>query len=538
MRTHIILLSGALFCSAQLYAQTQQKVTIQQATVFLKGAELTSEAKVNLRQGENEILFTNVAGNIDQQSISVSTDGGAIVESATFQNNYIGPKDLTPKIKILLDSISILSHEKTRAQNRINALYEEINIIDANKNVAGQNTGLNVAELQKMLALVDTKLDALYNERDDMTVKMQNFDIRATYLTQQLNEEQSKDVQPGGQILVKFHSDEAANPDVMITYVVPNAGWSPIYDVRVEKLGDPVKLFYKANIYQNTGVSWSNVHLLLSTGNPTEGAIAPQLDPVYLSFYTPPAPVAAPADREYRVQAYKVPLIEKDEQNSNVMAAPSGISDHVTVDNAGINTSFNIDLPYSIPADGKDHLVAIKDYSLPATYSYYVVPKVDKDAFLQANVTNWEELNLLPGPTNIFYEGSYVAQGNIDPRNVKDTMSFALGRDKKIIIQRDQDQDLRSVKTIGSNVRKTYGYTISVRNTRKQSIDLVLLDQIPVSNDNNIVIEDTQTDGADYNTTTGEVKWHLQMNANETKKVKLGYTIKYPKDKIVNNLGN
>ena len=163
-------------------------------------------------------------------------------------------------------------------------------------------------------------------------------------------------------------------------------------------------------------------------------------------------------------------------------------------------------------------------------------PKLDKDAFLQAQITNWEDLNLIPGQSNIFYEGTYVGEGYIDVRNTSDTLTFSLGRDKKIVIKREQDKKQRSSKTIGSNVKETFAYTISVRNTRKDNVSLVLQDQQPVSNDKDIVIEDKETGKADYDENTGMMKWILDLKPNETGTMKFGYTIKYPKGKRIDNL--
>ena len=95
---------------------------------------------------------------------------------------------------------------------------------------------------------------------------------------------------------------------------------------------------------------------------------------------------------------------------------------------------------------------------------------------------------------------------------------------------------LRSVKTIGTNIRETFAYDITVRNTRKENITLIVQDQQPVSNDKDIVTEDKETSGADYDETTGMMKWTLQLKTNETKKISFGYTVKYPKGKTVDNL--
>lgn len=282
------------------------------------------------------------------------------------------------------------------------------------------------------------------------------------------------------------------------------------------------------------------MRLSLSTGNPNEGVDAPVMSPWYLAFYTP-QPMYKNAllnTPETAVRAYKKPLIDRDDPAKSVRTSEdqTSMNEYVSVDNSGVNTTFDIDLPYTIPSDGQQHLVAIKKFDVPATYRYYAVPKMDKDAFLQAQITNWEDLNLLPGQTNIFYEGTYVGQGYMDVRNVKDTMTISLGRDKKIVVKREQDKKLRSVKTIGSNVRETFAYTVTIRNTRKEAVHLMVQDQQPVSNDKDIVLEDRNTDGAEYDETTGMMKWAITLGPNETKKISFGYTVKYPKGKTITGL--
>ncbi len=538
-----ITLTGALLLFAGcLYAQPQQKLNIEQATVFLSGAELASTAKVTLVKGENEFIFTNVAGDVNSQSLTVSATNGVVVEAATFQNNYLAAEVLSPRATIIKDSIELIAADTQLVHNKIMVLGHESGSIWKNSQVSGANTGLSVAELQKYLDLIDTKMEAILNRQDVEKAKMKKMKDRLTKLNEQLNEEQGRGYQHGGQLLVKFYAKEATTADVAIDYVVPHAGWSPSYDVFADDANGPVKLFYKANIFQNSGVKWNNVRLSLSTGNPNEGAQAPTMNPWYLAFYYPQpmynrsyrnamAPAAA-----YSKSAENVMLDTTVMNDLVVTTGTSSMNEYVSVDNAGINTSFDIDLPYTIPGDGQQHLVAIKKYELPATYRYYTVPKMDKDAFLQAQITNWEDLNLLPGKSNIFYEGTYVGQGNIDVRNLTDTMTLSLGRDKKIVVKRNRDTKLRSVKTIGTNIRESFSYTITVRNTRKEAINLIVQDQQPVSNDKDIVIDEKDAGTSEYNETTGMMKWALQLAPNETKNVSFGYTIRYPRGKTVAGL--
>jgi len=535
-----------LLFAANVTAQTKQKLNIDAATVFLNGAELISSAKLTLAKGENEILFTNVAGEANKQSLTISASNGVVVEAATFQNNYLEPAVVSPHARELKDSIEILTESENDINTKIAVIKEEITILQGNRKVSGDNTGLSVAELVKMLDLINTKMEGYLNQKNKLDNTIKKTDERVTRLKSQLDEEQKRDYQPGGQLLVKFYAAAATTTEITINYIAPDAGWSPTYDIMADNANSPIKLFYKANIHQNCGVNWNNVRLTLSTGNPNEGAQAPTMNPWYLAFYVPPPPAYKVYNNnsEQRDEIRRMPTMDTQEITDPVTGVyqaqrglnQASLNNYVSVDNAGINTTFDIDLPYTIPTDGQLHLVAIKKYELPATYRYYTVPKLDKDVFLQAQVTNWEDLNLLPGTSNIFYEGTYVGQGSIDVRNIRDTMTLSLGRDKKIVVKRERDTKLRSVKMIGANVSETFAYSISIRNTRKESITLIVQDQLPVSNDKDIVIEDKNTEGAEYNETSGMLKWTLTVNENETKKFGFGYTVKYSKGKIVSNL--
>ena len=533
------------------YAQTSHRVSLQSATIFLAGAELSSSAKLTLPQGETDILFTNVAGNANAQSLTIGATNGVVVQSATFQNNYLNPADslLSPRAKAVKDSMTAVADELTILLAKKAVVEEQLRLIDENGNVHGANTGLNVAELEKLLNLVGARLEKLKLDDAALQKRIAKAQERQGRLTQQFEEERRRDFQPGGQLLVKFFAPRATSTEVDMTYVVPNAGWTPSYDLRVESIKDPVKLFYKAQVYQNSGIAWKGVKLTLSSGNPTESAEAPTLSPWYLAFYNPAyvQQQAAYGGRTNNVQLNRAYLtqaeIERMPTRNPLDAASTApgvyapraeattLTNYTAVDAAGIATTFDIELPYDIPSDGQRHNIAVKTYELPATYRYITVPKLDKDAFLQAQITNWEELNLLPAQTNVFYEGSYVGQGFIDMRNVRDTMNLSLGRDKKIIVRRERDKLYRSDKLVGTNMREAFTYVTTIRNTKKETVNVTVLEQFPVSNDKDIEIEDTEATDASVDKATGAVKWTVTLAPSETKKLRLAYTVKHPKDR-------
>ncbi len=178
----------------------------------------------------------------------------------------------------------------------------------------------------------------------------------------------------------------------------------------------------------------------------------------------------------------------------------------------------------------------MKEYELPAVYKYYSVPKMDKDAFLIAEIADWEQLNLIPGPANIIFDGTYVGKSFIDPNSTQDTLNISLGRDRKIVVKREKVMDYCSSKLIGTNKLHTVTYEIKVKNTRKESIQLLLKDQHPISSNKEIEVNLLESSDAAVNQETGVLTWKLDIPAGETRKVKVSYSVKFPKDKTMGNL--
>lgn len=195
------------------------------------------------------------------------------------------------------------------------------------------------------------------------------------------------------------------------------------------------------------------------------------------------------------------------------------------------SVDFEIKMPYTVKSDNKSYAVDIDSYNLPAFYQYYSVPKVDKTAFLTANITDWEKYNLLEGEANIFFEGTFVGKSLLDVRYASDTLQISLGRDKNVSVTREKIKDFTSKKFIGSKKEEARAWDIIVKNNKSQAINMVVYDQVPVSTLDEIKVEISKTSGAKQNSTTGELKWEFKLDPNKTKTFKLQYSVKYPKNR-------
>ncbi|SFS48485.1 mucoidy inhibitor MuiA family protein [Lutibacter maritimus] len=192
---------------------------------------------------------------------------------------------------------------------------------------------------------------------------------------------------------------------------------------------------------------------------------------------------------------------------------------------------FEIEIPYSIKSDNKSYSVDMANYNLPAEYKYFCVPKIDKDAFLIANISDWEKYNLLEGEANIFFEDTYIGKTLLDIRYATDTLQISLGRDKNVSVKREKVKNFTTKQFIGSKKEESRVWSINVKNNKSQTINMLIFDQVPVSTLEEIKVDISETSGAKHNIETGEIKWDFSIDPNESKKFELKYTVKYPKNR-------
>lgn len=195
------------------------------------------------------------------------------------------------------------------------------------------------------------------------------------------------------------------------------------------------------------------------------------------------------------------------------------------------NVNFEIKMPYTILSDNKNYTVDMEYYNLPATYKYYCVPKINNDAFLIANIVGWEKYNLLEGEANIFFENTYVGKSILNVREQDDTLKISLGRDKKVLVKREKIKNFTNKQFIGTKKEETRAWKTIVKNNKNQNISITVLDQIPISTNNEIEVKVLDISDGKHNLTNGEIKWEFELTPNNKKEFDLKYSVKYPKNK-------
>jgi uncharacterized protein (TIGR02231 family) len=343
--------------------------------------------------------------------------------------------------------------------------------------------------------------------------------------------EPEKPYQPENQVVVTVSCDAPATGVVELSYLVSAAGWTPSYDLRASNTTEPVKIVYKANVYQSTGEDWTNVRMKLSTSNPNRSHIKPELPVWYINHFTAQRQPMATIAGATRTEAREDLAIddESSKRLSELSPAQSSANYSQLVETMA-NVEFDIKLDYDIPSDGNVHMVSVKSENIPATYIHYLVPKVESEAFLLARITGWENLNLLPGSANLFFDGTYVGKTVINPNVIADTLDLALGRDNAITVKRTRLKDKESNKLLGTEIVRTIAYELRIKNNKSKSINLVIEDQIPVSGNKDIKVELKDAGKADYNLDTGGLRWAYKLDPLNSKSVKFAYEVTHNKD--------
>jgi uncharacterized protein (TIGR02231 family) len=503
---------------------------IQEAKVFLSGAQISRSASATIPAGTTLWVFTGLAQGIDPQSIQVTGKGGYSILSVNHRINYLTESPQKKEVESLQEQIKKLEHDYNIENGVQQVWVNEEQLLLKNSTVGGQQNGLTAAQLQAVNDYIRERMKAMKVGWLVQEEKKQAIGKEADKLRQQLATLQSQAPRPTSEVVVEISSAVEVSASFTLSYFVGNAGWTPAYDLRAKTVGQPIELLMKAQVVNNTGEDWSKVDLSLSSGNPTLGGVMPNLNP--WTLYQPrPMQLQEVAIQSRKPRADAAPsaadrgaeMAKYEDLDANTVVANAVAYRTTTVE-------FVIETPFTVPSDGLPHMVGVKSHSIPATFKHYATPKLDKDAFLYARTTGWEDLNLLPGEANVFFEGTFVGQSFLQLDLPKDTLDISLGRDKGVVVERVRRKSTDQKAVVGGKRTATIGWDLTVRNTKGTAVDLEVRDQFPLSPQSEIEVKLEDNGGAVVDEQKGLLTWNFKLEPKATKKLGFSYSVKHPKE--------
>lgn len=549
------ILTCLLFASTWLRATEKEtiKATLTEVTVYAQGAQMHHKANYSVNAGVTEIIIEGISAFIDPKSIQVKGTGDLVLLDTKFSFYYPQPSNIlnqgaTLKIKrdiqLLEDSLRAMDFDIRDIQDEINVLNASKSIIASNgmvRSIGKVNDSINLLKQTieyytlKMNEL-NKKIIVLEKKRQEKAFKKILMEARLADLQnyQNNNGEIENSKSPIPRITITVSAKSPVTGKLIFSYVVSNAGWTPIYDLRSDATTGKIELTYKAEVFQSSGLDWDNIKLNISTNNPYVNKTKPTLNPWYIDYNIYKSENRKGVmDKLQEVQitsqaAFNRGYAYEDlDDEKNIM----GADQFTTVVHRLISAEFKIDLPYSIKSNNEKHMVLIKSTNLDTKFKYYSVPKLDASVYLVAQMTKLDELQLVPGQANIFFDGSYIGETYIDPTTMDDTLNLSLGKDPSIVVKRTLLKKELKDRIIGDKRERTFAYSIEISNQKSSSIEIVIQDQLPITQNADINIESDNFAKGRFDERTGLLEWSFILKAKENKVIDYNFRVKHAKDK-------
>lgn len=546
MKRHIFLITLFLLPAFLAVAETRIPSRITEATVYRSGAKLTNMASVRLNAGSNLLVFEKLPVDMNPNSIQIRIEGKADLLSAFFRQATIELNQPNGSaIKALQDSIEMVNDHILRLVSENEILSKEESSLQENqKRVgAGEHSTLSVNDWKEMTQYYRNRLSEIKNRQLEITFQRRKEDRLMAGMNERLRKLNKRETQTLGEVVLQIESASAQTLNISCVYFINNASWAPAYDLRAEATDKPLRMVYKAVVSQQSGFDWAGIKLKLSSARPLSNNNRPILTPQYIDYYVA-RPMIDLDDKAAASRSNMFQLSQVRTEERRDMAKPTDGPDvgevaeltdeEVVLEDNASGEEFEITAPQNIVTGAEPQTVRYKEEQLDAIYQYHAVPKMDPGVFLLAKIPNYGRYGLLSGTAQIFFKDTYVGQSEIDTKTVSDTLLLSLGRDEDISIKRVKPTDLvYTPKFLNNFKRELVAYDIVVKNNKKVPIKIEILDQIPVSKQDEITVELEERSGAQYSADFGKLLWNVEVPAYNSKTLRFKYWLKYPKDRTV-----
>lgn len=537
---------------------------IESVTVFPSGAEIVRTARVAIAKGEHAVVFVNLPAEAVQASIRV--DGKSTlpleigaVDSRTLYLSEQESEKLEAERKRIEAAIEKVEDERHLAEARIAAADTQKSLVTNLANlpnrppVAAGTSQAQQEDWATLLALMGASLKDIAKARVDAEVEIRAIDRRLNDLRNELGS-----LAPGREgrteVKVAVKAAEPLEADLTVRYQVVSASWSPSYDARLttgSKTKAPeLELMRRATITQQTGEAWDDVTIQLATARPNAGTSAPELSTMSVDFLPDrPAPVAAPVPRAFRERSGKA---MPGEAADMAMAEPQIAAGAPPVvrtaarslaqeEAAPFQTTYTVAGRASVAATGEPKSLDLKSDRLEPHLIARAVPKRDAKAYLYAKLDIPRGSPMLPGSVALFRDGTFVGNGRLPLLAGGEKHELGFGADDMIRVRHSVSEEKRGeTGLISSSKTDERNYKLSVKNMHERAVDVAMIDQIPVSRNEEIKVEwigRQQPSLRDLDDKRGVVAWEFKLEPDEEKTVDFGYRVVWPSAKSIMYLG-
>ena len=504
---------------------------IRNVVVFTQSAMIKKEARFTVKKGENIVRITEITPYLVDASVQVSIDGKAAVKISEVKitETYLSkaPQDKLQKLQAKLDSLDDLIKATSNEISGISSSNEFLKKVIP----FSQNQKVTQSEVEAHARFLEKSLAINYARIAGIESKIKNLQKEKIAIENEMKDLHSSDKSKGIEIYL-ISTDDNKEINLVFSYVVNNAGWAPLYEIRADSGASKINMNYYATIKQSTGEDWSGVNVEISTAKPYNSKAPSDLTAWIVDVYQMAPPSPEPY-RYLREQSVKSMMKSEEMPDSDMSFQETLVKPETT------SFSFIIPQKVSIPSDNQQHRVLISSSEKEVGLSYYAIPKLSKYAYLKANFKNPFLFPLLAGKMNIFLDGRLVGASSSDKTIAPDEdIKLSLGVDEGIMIERKLVKKFTEHPgLISKETKVNYEYSHKLANGKSKDITITINDNFPVSRNEmiKVALDAPKINEADISS-DGIITWKVKLAPGEKKNLSLKFRVEYPKDLTVTGL--
>lgn len=530
----IILIAVFFLSVLNLVGSETIDAQISKVNLFSNYVEFHQNVKPYLSKGRNVVIVYNVPLRIVEQTLNVSTKGKGFITAFNHKSIKASDGQLKSRLEGIEDSLQVFRNQLLHLKSDIEVYTEEKLLITENRTRIGTDSGLDGIDLQEAADFYRKRLTQINDQLIQLNRGADEFKKAIDLLEKAYKKIIFSDRRIGAlEVVVESPINQYLEIDIQ--YLSYDGGWKPCYTLDYSSRKEDLEMNYNAKVWNNTGISWNNVWIGLSTGVPKMKLSLPELKEQNLDWYEPFDLIARGSRSTNTSENLFLDDTDVEATLSNQRLDYKAESIlHTVNDYSGLWITFNVQQRQSIPSDQMEYIIPIGSHQLEASYYYLCVPKLDQEAYLVASVNNWEGLNLLKGIANVYSDGKYVGSIQIDPSLLEESLEVPLGTDARVVIEKKLNLEKSNIKTLGSSKKKEQFYDLTVRSNKKDSILLKVKDQIPVTRLNDIEIDIENISKGQLEESTGKVVWEFYLGMGQSRSFVIHYLVKYPKSRRIN----
>jgi uncharacterized protein (TIGR02231 family) len=503
---------------------------VQEATVYRNGADVTKVVEEPLESGDHT-LYVPLPDRVNEERLRVYSDDSTRIRSFRVDNQHHAAVTDT-RIRTLKKKIRSLERDKETQQAVVDANRERLKFLENfrttyNKKLAEEQLAksFSTEEYKSLTGFIVDDYTAAREAIIQAKKVIRSLETQINAIERRLDQLRGQSAKVTRRAVIELSRPDRVDringlqkARLELVYGVPNAGWSPSYDLRVNPGRDRLTVNLYGLVKQNTGEKWSNVDLSLSTGRPRKGGGLPKPDPLFLE---PPEQEQPKTPEATMLKRSSATLADKIRQERTQATNQERVE-------VGPNVTFPSRQLSSLPSDGTSRRLKLIERSLSANLRYRTAPLVTDDVYLWVNAKNTMGYPLPPGSAEVYVDDAYVGEVSLGTVLSGDTLATSAGVDQRIAVNREKLVQFRDSTFWSGKSRLQLKYEITVKNGRPDSVPVTIIDRVPVSRHEKINVTINDLSSPNRKTDDGLIYWKRHVPGEGKETLSLTYTVTVP----------